>query len=95
MIPQFFTVTLWGGRATTRVNAHLITRISPAAEGAVIYLAGGDPVRVNHSGDEVEAMIAETFTPSAEPGIASDSGFVTPEQIKAQINPRAARKKAA
>jgi len=86
MIPQFVTVTLWGGRATTRINAHLITRISPAAEGSVIYLAGGDPLRVNHSDEEVEAMIA---------ALDRDVRLVTPVEVRAEINPRAARKKAA
>ncbi|KUR80766.1 hypothetical protein [Novosphingobium sp. FSW06-99] len=79
MIPQFFTVTLWGGRATTRLNAHAITRLNPAQDSCIVYLAGGDPVRVNHSTDEIEALIAAIGQP-AEIKHATEVDIQTPSR---------------
>ncbi|MDR3408462.1 MAG: hypothetical protein P4L68_08190 [Methylovirgula sp.] len=87
MIPEFFTATLFGGRATTRINACAISRLSTAHdEGCMIYLQGGDSVRVNHSVLEVENMI----------GALRPQTRIEPRvEIRAVPEPRGPRRKTA
>lgn len=88
MIPQFFTVTLRGGRATTRINAHAVMRLSASGDACAIHLPGADPLHVNHSVEEVEALIAELAPATRVTVTATPATPVRQKSVKVETHTR-------